>query len=314
MSEYDGATRPEAGRSGTLGAYAELVRLPNLFTAPPDIVLGAAIVAGLGHAVSAPALVGLAFASMLLYAAGTTLNDYFDAEEDARERPERPIPSGAVPRRRALAFGLALLVGGVLIALAVAGPVAGAVAAAIAALVVLYDGVFKGSAVGFLFMGGSRGLNVLLGTTVAVAPTALVDSGWALSVPIVITLYIAGVTYMAESETGESDPTSVTVAIAGTALAALAAAAVLAVRNPSIVDAVVGAVFLLAFIAWVGRALRGAYADPTPKTIGPAIGVCILGLTVLNAAFAATTGAGWALVTAAFLVPAVALSEFFDVS
>ena len=35
-----------------------------------------------------------------LYAAGMVLNDAFDAELDARERPERPIPSGRISRSR----------------------------------------------------------------------------------------------------------------------------------------------------------------------------------------------------------------------
>ncbi|MCU4925730.1 UbiA family prenyltransferase [Halobacteria archaeon AArc-dxtr1] len=312
MSEYDGETRSAGGAGETIGAVAALVRLPNLFTAPPDVILGAAIVASLGYAVSVPAVALLAVASMLLYAAGTTLNDYFDAEEDTRERPERPIPSGAISRRGALAFGLSLLFAGVLVALATAGAVAGAAAATIALLVVLYDGVFKGTALGFLFMGASRGANVLLGTTVIVTVPDL--PVWALSIPAVVTLYIAAVTYMAESETGESDPRSVSVAIVGAAVAVAGAAAVLVVQSPPLIDAATGALFLLAFVAWVGRALWGAYADPVPETIGPTIGVCILGLTLLNAAFAATAGVGWALATAAFLLPAMALSTLFDVS
>lgn len=67
----------EASR-GPLATLATLVRLPNLFTAPPDVVLGAALVAAAGHAVSPGPVAGLAVASVLLYAAGTTLNDFFE--------------------------------------------------------------------------------------------------------------------------------------------------------------------------------------------------------------------------------------------
>lgn len=43
------------------------------------------------------------------YLAGMVLNDFFDVGIDARERPERPIPSGAVSRTEAGLFGFFLL-------------------------------------------------------------------------------------------------------------------------------------------------------------------------------------------------------------
>ncbi len=44
------------------------------------------------------------------------------------------------------------------------------------------------------------------------------------------------------------------------------------------------------------------------------MGACVLGLVVLDAAFAAAVGPAWALATVAFLVPAVGLSRAFDVT
>ena len=300
-----------AGVSGSLGVVARLVRLPNLFTAPPDVILGAALVAGLGD-VPVAEVAGLAVASMSLYAGGTTLNDYADAAEDARERPERPIPSGVISRRHALLLGVGLLCGGVALAAVAGGAVAGAVAAVLALLVGLYDGLLKGTAVGYLAMGGCRGTNVLLGTTVAGSVTAL--PAWALAVPVVVALYIASVTSMAERETETGDAQAVLVAVAGVALAAAGVLGVVAVRSPPVVATVVAVAALLGFVGWTGRALSTAYADPRPGTIGPAVGTCVLGLVVLDAAVAATTGVGWALATAAFVVPAVGLSTVFDVS
>jgi 4-hydroxybenzoate polyprenyltransferase len=296
-----------------LKTVAALVRLPNLFTAPPDIVLGAALVAAAGHAVPVRPVAGIAIASVLLYAAGTTLNDYFDAEEDASERPERPIPSGEIPRPWAFVLGIALLAGGVGAALVAAGTAAGAVATVLALAVLFYDGVFKGSAVGFLFMGAARGLNVLLGTTAGgVAPTDLPP--WALAVPAIVLLYIAGVTYMAEGETGAGSRRAVLTAAGGAAVAAVGVLGLLLVPDPSPLEGTLVAVLLAGFLWWVGRPLRAAYLDPAPGTIGPAIGACVLGLTALDAAFAATVGPVWALAALAFLVPAVGLSRVFDVT
>ncbi|PSP74863.1 4-hydroxybenzoate polyprenyltransferase [Halobacteriales archaeon QS_1_68_20] len=328
MSDAGTAADARGDLGRTLVAYAELVRVPNLFTAPPDVILGAALVAGARDADAAAAVrtadpeavAGLAVASTLLYAAGTTLNDAFDAPADASERPERPIPSGRVSRTAAFGLGGVLLAAGVVVAGGVAGFVGGAVAAVLAAVIVLYDGLLKGSGVGFLTMGLTRGLNVGLGTTAGLPrdlPSAFADAALpaaVLAVPAVVVVYIATVTYMAAGETEEGGRGAVTVAAAGALVAVFAVAGYLAVVGPGPVESVVSATLAAAFLWWVGRPLRGAYGDPVPETVGPAVGACVLGLVILDAAFAAGTGLAWAAAALAFLVPAVALSRVFDVS
>ncbi|WP_049999245.1 UbiA family prenyltransferase [Halococcus sediminicola] len=295
-------------------AYAALVRVPNLFSAPPDVLLGGALVAATGERISIPALAGLAVASVLLYAGGTTLNDYFDAEVDARERPERPIPSGRVPRRTAGVLGAALLVGGVLVALAAAGPRAGLFAATLAVVIALYDGVLKGGSAGFLAMGSARGLDVLLGTAAGVTATTAALSAWALAIPVVVALYIALVTYMADNEATTTERGAVAAAAAGVLLAVLGVLAAVVTLGPPLVRVAFAVGLAGGFLVWTGRALGPAYATPRPDTVGPAVGTCILALVVLDAAFAALAGVGWALAVLIFLVPAVSLSRLFDVS
>lgn len=299
-------------RRHPVASYLALVRLPNLFTAPPDVVLGAALAAGAGAAVGPLTVAGLAGSSALLYAAGTTLNDYVDAPEDATSRPDRPIPSGEVSRPGALALGSLLLVGGVAVAAIAGGPTSGAVAAGLALVVVLYDGLFKGGIVGFLFMGGARGTNVLLGTTAGVDPLSL--PGRSLAVPLVIVLYIAAVTYMAERETGEGNRNVVRVAVGGVALAAVAALGFVVTGRPDVGAVAAVLVLTAGFAVWTGRPLRDAHADPGPGTIGPAVGACVLGLVILDGAFAVAVGPVWGLGALAFLVPAVGLARIFDVT
>src|SRR5919199_644904 len=90
--------------------YAQLVRLPNVFTAMADIGMAALVAGALpGHAAAVALLV---LASSCLYCAGMVWNDYFDLEQDKRERPFRPIPSGRVTPRQAALFGAALLAAG----------------------------------------------------------------------------------------------------------------------------------------------------------------------------------------------------------
>lgn len=295
--------------AGTARAYATLLRLPNLVTAPPDVLLGAALVAPVTD-IDTLSLAGLCVASVLLYAGGTTLNDYVDAAEDAHERPERPIPSGAVSRPTALGLGLVLLVCGITTAAAV-GVRSGGVAAGLVVCILLYDGVFKHRPVGVVFMGGARGLNVLLGASLG---GALLGSPAVSAVSVVVVAYIAAVTLMAASETVGDNRGAVALAIGTTALAGLAVVVRLVATTPEVAATVVALALLLGFVVWTGRALWQAYLTPRPETVGPAVGTCVLAQVVLDGAFAATVGPWWGLAIVSLLVPAVGLSRIFDVS
>ncbi|RDZ40190.1 4-hydroxybenzoate polyprenyltransferase [Haloferax sp. Atlit-10N] len=311
------ATPSTGGLRRSLASLARLVRVPNLFTAPPDVILGAVLVSGGRPSVPLSSLAGVALASVLLYAAGTTLNDYVDADEDAQFRPERPIPSGDVSRMRARNLGVALLCAGVVVAAAAGGPTAGVVAVVLGSFIALYDGALKGTPLGFAAMGGCRGANVALGmAVVAGAPSSLSAPTWVYVVPVVVALYIAGVTYMAERETGAGDSGAVLVGMAGVGLAVgsvVAAGAAVGV-GLAVGSVVVAGGLLVWFAAWTGRDLLTAYADPRPGTIGPAVGTCVLALVVLNAAVAGLLSPAWGIVAAAFVAPAVGLSSAFDVS
>jgi geranylgeranylglycerol-phosphate geranylgeranyltransferase len=57
----------------------------------------------------------LFFIVALITAAGNVINDFFDAEIDAINRPDRPIPSGAVSKEAARGFALTLFLAGILV-------------------------------------------------------------------------------------------------------------------------------------------------------------------------------------------------------
>ncbi|MFE3518759.1 SCO3242 family prenyltransferase [Streptomyces sp. NPDC059166] len=141
-------------------AWAELLRVSALFTVPGDALAGAA---ARGRTPGRGTLLA-AGASLCLYEAGMALNDWADRDEDAVDRPHRPIPSGRVTPGAALAAAGGLTAAGLALA-ARAGRPALAVAAGLAATVWAYDLRLKHTGLGPAAMASARALDVLLGAT-----------------------------------------------------------------------------------------------------------------------------------------------------
>ncbi len=83
-------------------AYLELARPINCAMAAVGVVIGE-LISG-AHDPLRAALAPVVAA--VVCAGGNAINDYFDAEVDAINRPDRPIPSGRVSRRAARRFAL----------------------------------------------------------------------------------------------------------------------------------------------------------------------------------------------------------------
>lgn len=92
-------------------AFARLVRLPNVFTALADVSIGLVVTGP-----SIQAVASLLGASACLYSAGMAWNDYFDLHIDFVERPERPIPSGAITVEIARLVAVGLSITGLMLA------------------------------------------------------------------------------------------------------------------------------------------------------------------------------------------------------
>ena len=71
-------------------AWIRLLRAPNLFTVPGDVLAGCAV-AAVDHAIEPARLFAALVASLCLYASGLIMNDLVDEKTDRRERPSRPI-------------------------------------------------------------------------------------------------------------------------------------------------------------------------------------------------------------------------------
>jgi 4-hydroxybenzoate polyprenyltransferase len=296
--------------TGRTLAYARLVRLPNVFTAFADI--GLAVFAA-GGAVRVPAAAILAVASAMLYCGGMVWNDYFDIEQDRRERPFRPLPSGAVSRSSAAIVGSALLLGGWFLACA-SGLYDGAfdwtpciLGAILVGAILAYDGWLKRSVFGPAGMGGCRFLNVLLGCTVV--SFAELPWGLRLHLAAVVGVYIIGVTWFARTEAQASETNTLR-----RAAAVMAAALVLALplplhRTPGTSSPVFP--FLLVGLGFaIALPAARAWIKPEPARVQAAVKRAVLGLIALDAVLATAVAGLPGLLLLLLLPPALLLGQW----
>jgi 4-hydroxybenzoate polyprenyltransferase len=187
--------------------YLLLIRLPNIFTTPSNILTGYFAVVTVAEADSVN-LVALMVSSGLLYIGGIVLNDYFDIEIDKRERPFRPLPSGNISKINALAIAIAALLIANAIALAV-GPISLAVSLALTFIIIAYDYRLKHGPLGPFAMGGARFLNVIFGASpvllyiINTHSYAIVGAAAAS-----LFVYIVAITVLSKKETGNEKPDS----------------------------------------------------------------------------------------------------------
>ncbi|MEW5801296.1 MAG: UbiA family prenyltransferase [bacterium] len=211
--------RPPWTGHGVVHGWLELIRPPNLFTVPGDVLAGASL-ARIG-ADEVYLIVPVLFISLFLYISGLLLNDYRDRETDRMERPGRPIPSGRVQPQAALAASMVLMGLALFLACLADGmrifphrmtdwilltdwmpPVFPhrifGITLGLVALIVLYHGPGRMvPGLGFIIMGLCRGCNVLLGAGLGKGPL----SGLVLAGAAAEALYIAAVSAIAAHET-----------------------------------------------------------------------------------------------------------------
>jgi 4-hydroxybenzoate polyprenyltransferase len=284
-----------------LGSYAQLVRLPNLPTAIADIALAALATGSLPE--RWPGFLLLVAASSCLYMAGMVWNDFFDIEQDKRERPDRPLASGRVSRHTAGLLGATLMILGVGFAMLVNLSRSGVIAGALVIAIFLYDGWLKRTAMGPIAMGLCRFLNVLLGVSLS-------DSLWPLGphLATVVGLYIVGVTWFARTEAKTSSQT----ALAGAACVMLASLLLgLTVASQKPVDTVspLFPFLLVALGFWLGFPLYRAINSPTPTNVQSGVKRSLIGLILLDAALASGTAGTIGLILLVLLLPSLYLNR-----
>lgn len=280
-----------AKETSKLRAIAELFRLPNVFTAMADIFLGFLFT----HETLRPwpEFALLLFASCLIYTSGMVLNDLFDREIDAAERPGRPIPSGRVSLSLARGLGFGMLLAGAATGWG-AGMLSGQLrsgltATALAAAVLAYDWLLKRTPLAPLAMGACRALNVLLGMSLADGPWRPIH----LAVAAGLGVYIVGVTWFARTEARQSSrlqlALSTAVVVTGVMLLnkfpAFATFDIDPVSVPRFAQNPQGNWQLLGIVmaVLIGWRCLVAVMDPAPFRVQAAVRNCLRSLIILDA-------------------------------
>jgi hypothetical protein len=181
-----------AMRAPSAQTLLKLGRVSNLPTVWTNVIAGATI-ANAAASLSDVAVVGLAMTAF--YVGGMYLNDFFDRDIDARERPGRPIHAGDISAGAVSAIGFALLAVGAVL-LVRFGPLTMIWGLALVAAIVVYDVWHKGNVFAPVIMGLCRAL-VYLGTGAAVSGEtrfALIAGAMALAA------HVIGLTYAAKQE------------------------------------------------------------------------------------------------------------------
>jgi 4-hydroxybenzoate polyprenyltransferase len=251
-----------------------------------DVIMGY-LVAYRGNLESLENFGLLVVISTLLYLSGMVLNDVFDAEVDARDRPDRPIPSGRVSLEAATIVGWGMLTAGLAIAWFLSFKVndwrPGVVATLLAACILLYDGALKRTRLAPLLMGECRMLNVLLGMSLMLIPWGEAD----VLIAVGIGVYIMGVTIFARTDahitTRKRLAAGMTVLLSGMAI--LVAVPRLTVDRPPMAVNHPGWYLLWAALALIiGRRCIMAIFEPSPQRVQAAVRHCVHSIIVLDAA------------------------------
>jgi 4-hydroxybenzoate polyprenyltransferase len=272
----------------------KLGRISNLPTIWTNVLAGTVLAGGVA---SDRRVILVALSMSLLYVGGMYLNDFFDRDIDARERPTRPIPAGDISAAVVAIIGFALLAAGAAL-LALGDPIAAIVGLALAFTIVIYDVFHKGNPVAPVVMGLCRAL-VYAGAAAAATGTVtppVIIAGFAMLA------FVAGVTFAARQERLDR---------VGNLWPLVALAVPIALTVPAYSQGFLAAYAHLALTAAVAYAIYLLAKRPTPDAVPRAVVTLIAGIALVDAAFLASVGAvNAALIAVAGFAATVLLQRY----
>ncbi|MBR33564.1 MAG: hypothetical protein CMN77_19850 [Spirochaetaceae bacterium] len=311
----------------SLKYWAGLMRLANGFTAISNI-LAAYLIIGLWKTwMDFP--VYLIGATLCFYFAGMILNDFYDRNQDALERPERVIPRGLIHPFAAGAMGFYLLICGLIFA-AYQGAPSFFVGILLCGAILLYDTVIKSGIAGSIMMGLCRYLNWLLGLSFIFASEPA-SSGillglklgylpellkWILLIPVPVLFYVFSLTILSKEESRAERKWPIYITITGLLLGATS---VLILFGEGIFSGWWGLAVMLPGLAYLIYRLWKLSHDFRPASVQSMIKLMVLGIIPLDAMLVLSASQSWLSLAGFFAVlillwPARILSGRFAVT
>lgn len=285
--------------------YLQLIRLPNVFTTPSNILAGyfAAVTTTAAAEADGVHLIAIMVSSGLLYIAGIVLNDYFDIEIDKKERPSRPLPSGKISKGYALTIAIVALLIANIIALIV-GPISLAINLALTLLIIAYDYQLKYSVLGPFAMGGTRSLNVIFGAS----PVLLYIDNHSVAIVGVaaasLFFYVSSITILSKKEVGKERPNStlVILIVFGVILAIVPLGMLLQFEWTFLLN--------LSIFAGVTIVTFRQYIAKEVPSVQKAVRNMVISIIILDSVFVTgTAGLPYGLATLLLIAPVVVLAK-----
>lgn len=285
--------------------YLQLIRLPNVFTTPSNILAGyfAAVTTTAAAEADGVHLIAIMVSSGLLYIAGIVLNDYFDIEIDKKERPSRPLPSGKISKGYALTIAIVALLIANIIALVV-GPISLAISLALTLLIIAYDYQLKYSVLGPFAMGGTRSLNVIFGAS----PVLLYIDNHSVAIVGVaaasLFFYVSSITILSKKEVGKERPNStlVILIVFGVILAIVPLGMLLQFEWTFLLN--------LSIFAGVTIVTFRQYIAKEVPSVQKAVRNMVISIIILDSVFVSgTAGLPYGLATLLLIAPVVVLAK-----
>jgi 4-hydroxybenzoate polyprenyltransferase len=290
--------------------YLLLVRLPNTFTAPSNILTGYFAVILPWHA-NVSVLAILMISSALLYISGIVFNDFFDIEIDRNERPFRPLPSNEVTKQKALIIAAASMIIANLLAFS-AGTTSLIFTIILSATIIGYDHRLKRTMAGPVTMGSARFLNIFLGASPGVAGLLFYNDNFLLTrlllVCILMLLYVLAISILSRMEVSGVKTIR---SVIGSFLIIFA---IIAMIVFGVVDRIFQIDLVVCLSLFAGIIIvtlkRTIFQDYSSIGIQNAIKTMVLSIIVLDSVFVSgTAGLYYGLATLLLIIPSIVLAR-----
>lgn len=265
--------------TSVLGSHLALARISNTPTVVSNVLAGVVLATTLKLEWT---VVALCIAMALFYTAGMYLNDILDLKIDSEQRPDRPIPSGAVSLSTAWIVTVVMFVLGLLLVIP-AGVPATTAAIALIVCIAIYDAWHKGNPIGPLFMGGTRVLVYVVAFLAYSTSWTWEATFWC----VAMLVYVAGLTSISKTEHGPAG-------LRYWPIVSLFVPVALALFQEINIGTIALSILL---VAWAAYSLTFVL-NPERRSIGRSIAQLIAGISLVDALVLATHEAWWGVAIA----------------